>query len=142
MAQFDAAFDATMKAEGGYVNDPQDPGGETYKGIARTRNSKWPGWTTIDLMKEKRNFPKNLDGNGELQEHVKNLYERNYWDKVKGDDIQNQDIAESLFDFAVNAGPKTSAKLAQLTVGAKADGVIFFNIFLGFQCLFTFYASK
>jgi lysozyme family protein len=36
MADFASAFAASMKAEGGYVNDPQDPGGETYKSDAIT----------------------------------------------------------------------------------------------------------
>ncbi len=124
MADFASAFDATMKAEGGYVNDPQDPGGETYKGIARKMNSKWDGWTLIDLAKREPNFPANLDGNLPLQEKIQNFYEINYWDKIRGDEINDQHIAECIFDFAVNAGPITSAKLAQRTVGAEADGII------------------
>lgn len=124
MADFASAFAATMKAEGGYVNDPQDPGGETYKGIARKMNSKWDGWIVIDMMKKERNFPANLDGNAQLQEKIMSFYEINYWDKVRGDEIKDQHIAESIFDFAVNAGPITSAKLAQITVGAEPDGVI------------------
>ena len=124
MADFGTAFELTMAAEGGYVHDPDDPGGETYKGIARARNPKWPGWTEIDLLKNNSNFPNNLDTNPGLQTQVKILYEALYWDKIRGDDIGDQDIAESIFDFAVNAGPRTSAKLAQITVGAKADGVI------------------
>ncbi|MEK6968225.1 MAG: glycosyl hydrolase 108 family protein [Nanoarchaeota archaeon] len=124
MADFAKAFALTMKAEGGYGNDPQDPGGETYKGIARKMNSKWEGWVTIDMMKKKKNFPANLDNNVQLQENIKAFYEANYWDKINGDKINNQDIAESIFDFAVNAGPIVSAKLAQITVNAKPDGVI------------------
>jgi len=38
MADFASAFAATMKAEGGYVNDPQDPGGETYNNIEQRRD--------------------------------------------------------------------------------------------------------
>ncbi len=124
MADFASALAATMKAEGGYVNDPQDPGGETYKGIARKLNSKWDGWITIDMMKKEKNFPANLDGNGQLQDKIKAFYEINYWDKVRGDEIENQHIAECIFDFAVNAGPLTSAKLAQITVNEEPDGVI------------------
>lgn len=124
MADFITAVKQTLKAEGGYVHDPDDPGGETYKGIARTRNSKWPGWVDIDIHKTKPNFPASLEENSELQQKVHALYEAQYWDKVCGDDIDDQDIAESIFDFAVNAGPRTSAKLAQLSVGATADGVI------------------
>ena len=124
MADFNKAFELTIKAEGGYVNDPDDPGGETYKGIARASHAKWSGWINIDMFKNKRNFPKNLEEDDELQEKIKSLYEANYWDKVQADDILDQDIAESIFDFAVNAGPRTSAKLAQITVNAEPDGVI------------------
>ena len=100
MADFDLALEATLKAEGGYVDDKDDPGGETYKGIARSRNPKWPGWITVDILKNKRNFPANLDNDPQLQSEVKDLYEVNYWHRVKGDDITDQDIAESIFDFA------------------------------------------
>jgi len=113
-----------MKAEGGYVNDPQDPGGETYKGIARTRNAKWPGWVMVDQAKTKPNFPKSLDNNADLQQKVRDFYEANYWDKVRGDEITDQHIADSIFDFAVNAGPATSIKLAQITVGVEPNGVV------------------
>lgn len=124
MANFSIAIEHTLKAEGGYVNDPDDPGGETYKGIARTRNSKWPGWVRVDILRQQPGFPANMEQDGELQAMVHALYEVNYWDKIKGDDIADQDVAESIFDFAVNAGPRTSSRLAQMSVGATADGVI------------------
>ncbi|HFQ81144.1 MAG TPA: N-acetylmuramidase [Desulfobacterales bacterium] len=124
MADFQTAIKATLKAEGGYVNDPDDPGGETYKGIARHKNAKWPGWVNIDLLKNKKGFPENLEDDADLQAKVYALYEANYWDKIRGDEIEDQDIAESVFDFAVNSGPRTSAKLAQIATGATADGVI------------------
>lgn len=124
MADFSSAFAATMKAEGGYVNDPQDPGGETYKGIARKLNSKWDGWVLIDMARKDKNFPANLDGNAALQDKIKSFYEINYWDKVRGDEISDQHIAESIFDFAVNAGVITSSKLAQITVNEEPDGTI------------------
>ncbi len=124
MADFASAFAATMKAEGGYVNDPQDPGGETYKGIARKMNSKWDGWVMIDMAKQDKTFPANLDSNAALQDKIKTFYEINYWDKVRGDEITDQDIAASIFDFAVNAGFITSSKLAQITVNEEPDGTI------------------
>lgn len=124
MSDFDKAFVHTMSAEGGYVNDPQDAGGETYMGVARNRNSKWDGWVTIDLLKQKSGFPKNLDSDENLQQQVKALYEANYWDTVQADSINDQDVANSIFDFAVNAGVRTSSRLAQLAAGAESDGVI------------------
>ena len=124
MADFAAAFVLTMKAEGGYGNDPQDPGGETYKGVARKMHSKWDGWTLIDMMKKEKTFPANLNSNTPLQKKIEAFYETNFWDKIRGDDIQNQDIAQSIFDFAVNAGPIVSVKLAQRIVNSKPDGII------------------
>ena len=124
MADFKTALEATLKHEGGYAFDPQDPGGETYKGIARERNPKWKGWMKVDLLRRAQGFPRNLDQDDELQRLVGELYELNYWHKIQGDEIADQDMAEAIFDFAVNAGPITSAKLAQATVGAEPDGVI------------------
>jgi len=124
MANFHDAFVATMNAEGGYVNDPDDSGGETYKGVSRKHNKKWSGWVTVDLLKEEPDFPKNLDLNENLQKEVEAFYEVNYWNKINGNGIEDQDIARSIFDFGVNAGTKTSAKLAQGVVDAKPDGVI------------------
>ena len=124
MATFISAYKKVINNEGGYVNDPKDPGGETYKGIARNMNSKWDGWTLIDLQKKQPNFPKNLDSNVDLQEKVEAFYQVNYWDKIKGDDIINEDIAFSIFDFAVNAGVSTSASLAQMVADVDADGVL------------------
>jgi lysozyme family protein len=44
--------------------------------------------------------------------------------KQEGDSLNNQQVANAVFDYAVNAGIKTSAILAQSIVGATADGVI------------------
>lgn len=125
MADFEKAFQQTMKAEGGYVNDPDDPGGETYKGIARRMNPKWEGWVTLDRLKRLgSNFPRNLDSDMVLQKQVSVFYKRGYWDRVRGDELVNQEMAESIFDFGVNAGPVTSIRLAQMVVGVEADGLL------------------
>ena len=124
MADFKKALPHVLKKEGLYVNDPDDPGGETYRGIARRSHPKWSGWIAIDLAKLKPNFPKNLEADKELHNFVNILYQENYWAKIYGDEIYHQGIAESIFDFAVNAGPRTSIKLAQVAVGAEPDGVL------------------
>jgi lysozyme family protein len=123
-ADFQTAYQLMIVHEGGYVNDPDDPGGETYKGVARKIHSKWSGWTTIDLLKRQAGFPANLDKDNELQEAISEFYRVTFWDKINGDLFANQDVANSIFDFGVNAGVATSASLAQLVVGVKADGVI------------------
>ncbi len=124
MADFRKAFEQVIKNEGGYVNDPDDAGGETYKGIARNRNGAWPGWVNVDLLRQQPNFPQSLDNDIELQSLVKELYQSEYWHRVRGDKIGEQAIADSIFDFAVNAGVVMSSRLAQLSCGAVVDGVI------------------
>lgn len=124
MSNFIEAFRKTIENEGSYTNDPDDPGGETFKGIARKMNSKWEGWVTIDMLKRQSGFPASADRDPELREQVGMFYLNNFWNKIGGDDMQNQQISESVFDFAVNAGVGTSAALAQMVVGVKADGVI------------------
>jgi len=124
MADFSTAFQLMIVHEGGYVNDPDDPGGETYKGVARKIFSKWSGWTTVDILKRQAGFPANLDKDEDLQVAVSDFYRVNFWDKINGDQIANQEVANSIFDFGVNAGTGTSASLAQMVVNEKADGVI------------------
>jgi len=124
MADFTQAFQLMIVHEGGYVNDPDDPGGETYKGVARKIFSKWDGWTTIDMLKRQSGFPANLDRDPDIQQSVSDFYRITFWDKMNGDQITNQEVASSIFDFGVNGGIGTSSALAQMVVGVKADGVI------------------
>ena len=55
---------------------------------------------------------------------VREFYKENFWDKVKGDDIRNQQVAESIFDFGVNTGVRTASKLSQLVIDVTPDGII------------------
>jgi len=124
MANFNLALSKVLSHEGGYVNDPDDLGGETYKGISRKSHSSWSGWSIIDQNKIKPNFPKSIEANEKLRNLVEQFYFDTFWKPLKADEIQNQTSAESVFDFAVNAGNKTATKLAQYIVGTKADGII------------------
>lgn len=124
MADFNIAYQKVLTHEGGYVHDPDDPGGETYRGVARKSWSKWEGWDIVDMLKSQQGFPSNLDRHSGLQDMIRVFYQNNFWDKVKGDDINDQDVANSIFDFGVNAGVRTSSALAQAVIEAKEDGVI------------------
>lgn len=124
MADFNKALPLILAREGGYVNDPDDPGGETYKGIARKKQPEWVGWIIIDTMKKQPNFQVIVDSNQNLQSEIHRFYKAVFWDKVGGDRINDQDVAHSIFDFAVNAGVSTSVGLAQQVVGSSCDGVI------------------
>jgi lysozyme family protein len=124
MANFENAFQLMIAHEGGYVNDADDPGGETYKGVARKIFSKWDGWVKIDMLKRQSDFPANLDKDTELQEAISDFYEVQFWNRICGGLISEQAVANSIFDFAVNAGTGTSASLAQMVADSPADGVI------------------
>lgn len=110
MLDFNSALKKTLAYEGGYVDDKDDAGGETYKGISRRYHPGWPGWKTIDEAKLNNpdGFRKQLDDLDNLQNSLSDLYKQLYWDRFWGDAIPQQDIAEKLFDVSVNLGVKRS----------------------------------
>lgn len=124
MANFKISLQKTLTHEGGYANDPDDLGKETYKGISRASHKNWQGWPIIDNYKNKPDFPASLEKNMELQKQVELFYLYEFWLPIKGDSIANQTNADSIFDFGVNAGIKTSVQLVQSIVGTKIDGII------------------
>jgi len=100
--------------EGGYVNDPLDAGGETYKGISRRYNPSWAGWSVIDEFKsDPANFPENLQNNEQLHSAEFKFYREHYWDRFQGNLIQDQAIAEELFDTSVNLGVRRAVIFLQ-----------------------------
>lgn len=113
MANFKDAFTKIIGYEGGYVDDPDDRGRETYKGISRRWYPDWEGWEIIDSAKRKNSFPDNLASNGELQNLVRSFYQVEYWKKFWGGAIPSQGIAEELFDSAVNMGLSDAVKFLQ-----------------------------
>lgn len=115
MADFKKTFEKTMGHEGGYVDDPKDAGGETYKGVSRRFNPSWRGWESIDRQKDKADFPKCLDKDKDLQIEVQNFYKQHYWDKFLGDEIPSKgnEIAREMFDTGVNMGIGRAVKFLQ-----------------------------
>lgn len=124
MAEFKISLQKTLAHEGEYVNDPVDSGKETYRGISRANHSEWKGWYIIDQYKIKPNFPFSMASNADLEKQVELFYLYELWLPLKADQIQNQTTADSIFDFAVNAGIGTSVQMAQSIIGAKVDGLV------------------
>lgn len=113
MANFNPAYDITMSHEGKWVNNPNDRGGETYKGIARNFHPTWTGWPIIDRMKAVVGFPGNLRSiQHTLEPHVRSFYKAQFWDAMRLDQVQFQYIANEMFDTGVNMG--TAAAVADL----------------------------
>lgn len=101
---FDQAFERLIGHEGGYVNHPQDPGGETNFGIT------------------KRSYP-GEDIRGMTLERAKAIYLRDFW-QAAGCDYVPEAARFDLFDMAVNSGVKPATMAMQRAVGATPDGVI------------------
>ena len=114
MAEFLPAFERMIVNEGGYVlhTVAGDRGGMTYAGIARNFHPSWQGWKVID------------QGETPPAELVRQFYRSNFWAPLRLDDVEHQEVASNLFDFGVNAGLSTAAKLAQLVVGVTPDGKV------------------
>lgn len=131
MAKFDIAFRRTVNAEGGYVNDPDDKGKETYMGISRVYHPKAVMWNVIDVMKKRHSgsvLNHVLKQSSVVQNNVKDIYKKEYWDVLHLDDINNQRIANEIFDDAVNRGVKSAVKIVQkllnIPINEKIDSVL------------------
>ena len=105
MANFDVAFEKTMKHEGFYSFDKHDAGGETYRGISRRFYPEWKPWTIIDKQKPNINHQ-------ELDHLVKSFYKKHYWNPNLLD-MFPQNIADEMFDTGVNLGKRTAARFPQ-----------------------------
>lgn len=99
---FDVAFEHLIGHEGGYVDDPQDPGGETKYGISRR---SYPGENIKELTLAR----------------AKQIARRDFWD-ASGCTAVPERLRFDLFDMAYNSGPKAAIKNLQLSVGAFPDG--------------------
>lgn len=111
--EFEKAFEKTMKHEGKYSNDPDDAGAETYMGISRRYHPNWPGWIHIDHMKKISNWSWEKEM---LLERVRKFYKERYWDTWRGDDFINQQLANEMFDTAVNMGVMRAAMFLQKSI--------------------------
>jgi len=109
---FSEAFAATMGSEGGYSNDPQDRGGETYMGISRNNHPGWPGWVIIDSC---RRTGQPLEHRETLGDMVRAFYQEEFWEKAGCHLIDriSAKAANELFDSAVNCGVRNGGKFLQ-----------------------------
>lgn len=124
MAKFIDAYKKVLNNEGIYSNDPDDTGGETYKGISRRANPNWDGWISIDAIKKSHptTFKGILKKTPELEKKVQDLYKDKYWDCFELDDVPNQLVAEQMFDTAVNQGQTAAIKFAQRVLDLRETG--------------------
>jgi lysozyme family protein len=108
MASFNEAVVKTLAREGGarVTNVAGDKGGTTKYGISQT------AYPTLDIARL-------------TEQQACDIYKRDYWDRVQGDNITSQIMAENIFDTAVNMGVRTTSRFIQVMLGiAPADGII------------------
>ena len=108
--RFEHAVSVVLAHEGGYVNDPRDPGGETKYGIS------------------KRSYP-SLDIANLTREDAIAIYYRDWWQRYGYGRINDEAVATKLLDMAVNMGPATAHRLLQealvfLGYDIAVDGII------------------
>jgi lysozyme family protein len=106
MADFNQAFVASPVVRSGYAADPFD--GEIYRGIERPFHPSWEGWSIIDALKfaasDENELKSTLEQNRKLKEKVREFFKQTYWDRFQGDRIPDQEVAEELFESAVELG--------------------------------------
>jgi len=120
MADFKISYEKTCKNEGGYTKDPH----ETWMGVDRVEIPGWDGWAVIDRLKSEADFPHSLSENADLLQKVEDFFRVNYWQPVHGDDINDQGVADKLYDACVNMGTGTAIRLMQKALGVGVDGSI------------------
>lgn len=108
MAKFETAFDKVIFHEGGYINDKDDKGGETYMGISRRAHPDSLIWQHVDKITKKFKTPstitRELKKNIELTNLVRDIYKVNYWNPFNLNKEKSQRLANQIFDNAVNMG--------------------------------------
>ena len=110
---FAASLKLVLKSEGGYVNNPKDPGGATNKGVtlATFRRYVKPAGTIKDLK-------------ALTDDQAGIVYRRQYWDAIVGAELPDG-VDYAVFDLAVNSGPGRAARYLQQVVRVNAvDGRI------------------
>ena len=104
LVEFDDIIEVVLHHEGGYVNDPDDPGGETNFGIAKRSHPD------VDIA--------NLTKDG-----AKEIYKEHYWDRNKVESL-SEELRHIYFDMCVNQGRGRAVKIMQRAANAKGADLV------------------
>ena len=113
MDRFQRAYDEVRVHEGGYVNNPKDPGGATNKGVTQRVYDSY----------RRRNRLSERSVRHITEDEVAEIYRRGYWLSVNADQLPDG-VAYCVFDAAINSGASRAARWLQECVGAKVDGIV------------------
>jgi lysozyme family protein len=110
--KFENALPKILREEGGYVNDPDDSGGATNRGITQE---------TYNIYRDGKGLDRRPVRYSTIQETAE-IYE-NFWKRCGADHLP-AGLNLSVFDFSVNAGPRRGVITLQRLVGTKPDGIV------------------
>ena len=116
MTCFDQAFKVVVGHEGGFTDDPRDPGNWTggATGQGALRGTRWgisaASYPTLDIARL-------------TLEDARAIYRRDYWDRVSGDHLPPP-LALLVFDAAVNNGVGRAVRWLQGALGTASDGAV------------------
>jgi lysozyme family protein len=112
MTDFNVSIEYVLQNEGGYVNNPSDPGNATNYGITMATLCAW------------RKAPVTEQDVQELTvDEAKQIYQAGWWEPLNLGQLP-QDIATALLDTAVNLGQATAIAMAQKCVSVTSDGIM------------------
>ena len=109
---FEQCLALVLKSEGGYTDNPKDPGGRTNLGVTQ---KVWESWVKREVTEAEMRALEPQD--------VAPLYKTNYWDKISGDSLP-LGVDYATFDMAVNSGVTRAAKTLQQVCGVGQDGQV------------------
>lgn len=113
IGNFPACLAATLKHEGGYVNNPRDPGGATNQGVTQRVYDDWRDTHFLAAQ------PVKLIDKGEVEA----IYHDLYWKPIHADELPTG-VDYATFDFGFNSGCNRAARFLQRMAGVAEDGQI------------------
>jgi len=132
---FQTSFNKSMSAEGIISNNAADKGDFTYKGISRVMHPTWPGWKIIDSILPSLALIRRgtegevLNDNQQLNQLVEQFYRFEFWNKIQGDRLPSQLIADELFDCSINLGVPVASEFLQKTINLlNRNGSLYVDI--------------
>lgn len=132
MTHFSEAINVVLKHEGGFSDDPNDPGGATNYGISLRY------LRTVGDLDGDGYLDGDFDHDGDVDaedirrmsmQNAVSIYKSQWWDRYGYESINSQDVATKVFDLAVNMGARQAHIIVQRALRAvgkvvKEDGVI------------------
>ena len=133
MADFALAFEILMRLEfsnsSNYLHKNKTERDYTIAGIYKYAHPDWLGWFIVSDTLQRHNnnvasASRELYKNNHLKELIMKFYKDKFWNRMKLDEVQDNNTATELFIFGVNAGCRNAIRKAQGIIGATVDGLI------------------